>query len=435
MSVFKKLLPAILMIISLSAFGQAAKSPFTTFGVGEIFGGAVIQNQGMGGIGVAQPQYWSVNNQNPALLVNNFFTTFQAGGLVEQRSFANDTASQKGVYGNLAYLTTAFPVMRSKKNPGLMFWSTSVSLLPFSKVNYKLQYDDPIIVADTVNNWLDVTETGSGGLAQVSWANGFRLNRNFSVGVKASYVFGSIITDYANQLRETSQPVEYVAAVKDQTYIKDFMFSGGLAFTKDSVTSNDLRINAGLTYSFATELNATHLSIEQRRLTTQDPFTPDTLEYRKGSVHIPSALTFGFSVSKSVNWSIGTEFSMQDWSKFKSVNAEDEGLENTWRIAFGGEITPDQTDFKNYLKRVTYRLGASFEKTPYSDPTIANGKQLNDYGINFGFSLPAGRSSIDTAFRFGKRGNKSETSVEEAYFKIFFGITFVDQWFHRRKID
>ncbi|HND41637.1 MAG TPA: hypothetical protein PKX51_04915, partial [Cyclobacteriaceae bacterium] len=87
------------MILSLSAFGQAARSPFSTFGVGEIFGGALIQNQGVGGTGVAQPQFWSVNNQNPALLVNNYFTTFQAGALVESRKFANDTASQKGVYG------------------------------------------------------------------------------------------------------------------------------------------------------------------------------------------------------------------------------------------------------------------------------------------------------------------------------------------------
>lgn len=436
MSVFKKFFPAILMIISLSAFGQAGKSPFTTFGVGEIFGGAVIQNQGMGGTGVAQPQYWSVNNQNPALLINNYFTTFQAGALVERRTFSIDTASQTGIYGNLTYLATAFPVMRSKKNPNLMLWSTSVSLLPFSKVNYKLKYEDPIMVADTINNWEQITETGSGGLSQVSWGNGFRIMNGLSAGVKASYVFGSIVTDYSSNLRETSQTVPYVAALKDQTYIKDFMFSGGLAFSKDSVFNNDIKINAGLTYAFATKMKASHTTVKQRRLASNDPASPqDTLSSFRGDVNIPSALTFGLSINKGVNWSIATEFSMQDWSKFRSINEENEGLEKSWKIAIGGEITPDQADFKNYFDRVTYRLGASFEKTPYSDPTVPNGKQLNDYGINFGFSLPAGRSSIDTAFRLGKRGNKSETSVDETYFKIFFGITFVDQWFYRRKID
>lgn len=435
MSVCKKLLPAILMIVSLSAFGQAAKSPFSTFGVGEVFSTSLIQNQGMGGTGVAQPQFWSVNNQNPALLINNYFTTFQAGALVEGRTLGNDTASQKGVYGNLNYLVTAFPVMRYKKDPNLMFWTTSVSLLPFSKVNYKIRHTDPIINADTLTNTLLITEIGSGGLSQVAWANGFRITREISVGLKASYVFGSIFTDHANYLAQSDQSVPFIVAIKERTYMKDFMFTGGVAFAKDSIFNSDIRFNAGLTYAFATKLNATKTTMQQRRLGSEDPITSDTLINRSGTVDIPSALSFGLSFSKGIDWSIGTEFSVQDWSKFQSVNVEDEGIKKSWRVSLGGEITPDQTAFKNYLKRVTYRLGASFEKTPYVNPYSTNGKQLNDYGINFGFSLPAGRSSIDTAFRFGKRGDKSETGFEETYFKIFFGITFVDQWFHRRKID
>lgn len=429
MSVCKKLLPAILMIISLSAFGQAARSPFSTLGVGEIFGGALIQNQGSGGTGVAQPQFWSVNNQNPALLINNYFTTFQAGALVESRTFANDTASQKSVDGNLNYLVTAFPVMRSKKDPNLMFWSTSVSLLPFSKVNYRLVYIDSI--QGTTDNALLTIEGGSGGLSQVAWSNGFRITRELSIGLKAAYVFGSTISDYANELIISDQSVPFIVAIRDQTYMKDFMFTGGLAFAKDSLFNNDIRINFGLTYAFAADLNAKKTTVQQRRLSTQSTITSDTLVQNKGTVHIPSALTVGFAINKGIDWSVATEFSMQDWSKFESVNPEDEGLAKSWRVSLGGEITPDQTAFKNYLKRMTYRAGASFEKTPYA----VYGKQLNDYGVNVGVSLPAGRSSIDTAFRIGKRGNTSETLVEETYFKIYFGITFVDQWFHRRKID
>lgn len=417
------------MFISLSAVGQAARSPFSTFGVGEIFGGALIQNQGVGGTGVAQPQFWSVNNQNPALLINNYFTTFQAGALVESRTFRNDSASQKVVDGNLNYLVTAFPVMRSKKNPNLMFWTTSVSLLPFSKVNYRLFYIDSI--QGTTDNALLTSEVGSGGLSQISWANGFRLTNDLSVGLKASYVFGSIITDYSNRLAITNQTVPFIVGIKEQAYTKDFMFTGGLAFAKDSLFRNDIRINAGLTYAFTSKLNTTQTTLQQRRLSTQSPITSDTLVYGKGAVSIPSAFTLGIALNKGVDWGVATEFSMQNWSEFENINAQGEGLEKSWRVSLGGELTPDQTAFKNYLKRVTYRAGASFEKTPYA----VNGKQLNDYGINFGFSLPAGRSSIDTAFRFGKRGNQSETAVEETYFKIYFGITFVDQWFLRRKID
>jgi long-subunit fatty acid transport protein len=274
-------------------------------------------------------------------------------------------------------------------------------------------------------------ESGSGGLSQVAWANGFRVTHELSLGLKASYVFGSTISDYANQLIVSNQSVPFVVAIREQTYMKDFMFTGGLAFAKDSLFNDNIRVNFGLTYAFATKLNTNKTTVVQRRLTSQTPITSDTLVSGKGTVNIPSALTVGFALNKGVDWAIATEFSMQDWSKFESINAEDEGLEKSWRVSLGGEITPDQTAFKNYFKRVTYRLGGSFEKTPYA----VYGKQLNDYGVNFGFSLPAGRSSIDTAVRLGKRGDKSETTVEETYFKIYFGITFVDQWFHRRKID
>jgi hypothetical protein len=113
------------------------------------------------------------------------------------------------------------------------------------------------------------------------------------------------------------------------------------------------------------------------------------------------------------------------------VNGESGKLEESWRMALGGEITPDQFAAENYLKRVTYRAGVSMEQNPF----LANGQPVKDIGINFGFSLPAGRSSLDVAFKYGKRGNKSENILEENYLKIYFGITFNDQWFIKRKFD
>jgi hypothetical protein len=66
---------------------------------------------------------------------------------------------------------------------------------------------------------------------------------------------------------------------------------------------------------------------------------------------------------------------------------------------------------------------------------MANNNVVKDLGINFGFSLPAGQSSIDFAFKYGKRGNRADNILEEDYFKIYFGITFNDRWFIQRKFD
>jgi hypothetical protein len=100
MSLYKRYFFFLIFIaFSSAALGQAASTPFSTFGLGVPYGNALIQNQGMGGIGVSQPQYWSINNQNPALLVYNYYTSFQAGMLIVSRTLKSDTLSQQNTNG------------------------------------------------------------------------------------------------------------------------------------------------------------------------------------------------------------------------------------------------------------------------------------------------------------------------------------------------
>ena len=425
MSVFKRFIFLPLLAFSTVAFGQAASSPFSTLGIGEPYGNNLIQNQGMGGTGVSQPQYWSINNTNPALLVFNYLTTFQAGSLIESRTVSLDTASQKNVNGNLIYLVTAFPIKMRK-------WTTSVGLTPFTRVNYKVAYQEQIRDNfNTVIDTADITEQGSGGLNQVYWAHGIRIHKNWSIGVKAAYIFGSINNDFSNTLVIANQSIPFAIAVAEQTYVKDFKFTGGLSFSKDSLFGKDYRLSVGAVYNFSSDLKADKTSVIERRYTTSTPISSDTLEIKGGSIVIPASFSIGFSLSKGNKWSTSLEFSAQNWNNFESLNIEDEVLEKSWSVALGGELTPDQLAFSNYLKRITYRAGFSYEKTPFA----INNKQLDDIGINFGLSLPTGRSSLDVAFRVGKRGDKSVNILEETYYKIYFGITFADQWFIRRRFD
>lgn len=422
----------IFIALSSAAFGQAATTPFSTFGIGEPYGNALIQSQGIGGVGVSHPQFWSINNQNPALLVFNYYTSFQAGALLESRTLKSDSLSQKGVNGNLNYLVTAFPIKPGK-------WTTSVGLMPYTNVNYKLRYQEPVIdnTTELPIDTAGVVERGDGGLTQLYWSNGVRITKDFSVGLKATYLFGSVNRDYSNLLAVDNQPLSYIVGIKEQTYVKDFMFTGGLSFSKDSLFKDDFRFSAGLVYSFATKLNADKTTVIQRRISTGTPITSDTLITKSDKISIPSSLTFGVSLSKGSRWTAGAEFSVQDWSQFKNIDNESENLEKMWRVSVGGELTPDAIA-GNYLKRITYRVGMSYEKNPIvTEKPIDSGiyNSVKDIGINFGFSLPTGYSSLDWGFRIGKRGDKVENIFEETYYKIFFGITFNDKWFIKRRFD
>ncbi|MEX2233997.1 MAG: hypothetical protein WD824_17660 [Cyclobacteriaceae bacterium] len=414
------------LLLSLEASGQAARSPYTSFGIGEPYGNALINHQGMAGVGVSHPQYFYINNQNPALLVyNSVQSAFQAGILIERRNITGDTLSEATQGGNMNYLVVAFPIKPSR-------WTTSVGLMPYTSVNYKMQYNDDIIGSpDEVR----VIEEGSGGLSQLYWSNGVRLIKDVAVGLKASYIFGSLVNQYKNQLINSNEPGNYFAAVEEKSYVKDFMFGTGISFSKDSLfNKKQYRLSIGAVYNFATDLAARKTDKLYRTTSIDGTDSTDIIilpSSIRGSYSIPSSLTVGLSLSRGLTWSIASDFSYQDWSAFSDINGQNGGLDKSWRVALGGEITPDLFATNNYLKQLTYRAGVSMEQNPFS----GNGMPVKDIGINFGLSLPAGLSRIDLAFKYGKRGNKAENILEENYLKIYFGITFNDQWFIKRKFD
>jgi long-subunit fatty acid transport protein len=426
MSIFKKyIIVAICLIVSAKVSGQSARSPFTTFGIGESYSNALVNNQGMAGVGVSQPQYFYLNNQNPALLIYNTFTVFEAGVFAERRTIRDANTSTKSSGGNMNYLATAFPI-----KPGR--WTTSLGLAPFTRVNYKIKYQDDV---QNSTEKVNVTEEGSGGITQLYWSNGVKLSKELAVGLKASYLFSSIVNTYKGQLVNPPDPSapNYIGAIENKAYVKDFAFTVGVAFNRDSIfSSNKYRFSAGLVYDFAANLK-THKTDKLFRTTIGG----DTIESAilptsgRGRMYIPAAITGGVSLTYGSKWTIATQFSYRDWSSFRSVYKDDQGLGKSWRAAIGGELVPDVFSVDSYLKRLTYRMGVSYEQYPYAP----NGRALKDRGINFGLSLPTGRSSLDFAFKFGKRGDKKVNLIEENYFQVYFGFTFNDQWFIKRKFD
>lgn len=425
MSVGKRFLWVVTcMMLTGQAWSQVANSPFSKFGVGQRYTPALANTQGMGGIGVAQPQYWYVNNQNPALLVYNTITSIQAGIVGESLKITDGTSVEKNRSGNMNYLVMAFPALRLKKHPNIVGWTTSAGLMPYSTMNYNVQYNT--VVDGATNLKIHTTEQGVGGLTQLYWANGIRVNKNFSVGVKATYLFGTIDKSYRFD-------ATYGSAAEDKNSIRGFDFSLGGSFSKDSLFGRDYRISVGVVYDFAATPRS-HLKNKVSLLRANgDSLVTYTYSNAYQNMQLPASITGGVSISRP-NWSFGTEFNYQDWTTFRSPREiEEVGAQKSWRASVGGEFTPDQMS-ESIFKRLTYRLGGSVEEYPFQ----ANNQPVRDLGINFGFSVPtglSGRSSLDLGFRIGKRGDKNQNILEENYFRIFLGVTFNDQWFIKRKFD
>lgn len=425
------------ILLSVKSFGQAP-TPFSTFGIGEPYATGSINTQGMGGVGVSQPQFYFINNQNPALLVYNGFTSFQAGLVAEQRTITSPTQSEKFSGGNMNYLIAAFPILPGRNVGQTMRWTTSVGLMPLTSVNYKLAYQAPIENSTELAN---VIEEGSGGLTTLFWSNGVRISNDLSIGARINYIFSSVVTEYKNQLPVTASPIAYFATVEEQTYVRDWGFTLAGAFSKDSLGSKrNYRVSIGATGTLGTDLSARRTIQFYRANSVDVPLESDTLAEIRGTLHLPATLTFGASLARGLRWSVGAEFTYSDWTSFKSFNAEDEGLDQSWRFALGGEWTPDPVAAENFLKRITYRLGVNYEKTPYLAPfgnaeNNVTSHPVYDYGATFGLSVPTGRSNLDIAVKYGKRGDKDKNLLEESYLRVSFGITFNDIWFIKPKSD
>ncbi len=417
----------VFLLLSLDSWGQAARSPFSSLmSIGEPIGNAFTNTQGMGGVGVSQPQPWYLNNQNPALLIYNTLTVFQGGMLGETRTVRGDTSNEQSTGGNMLYLATAFPVVVTK-------WTSSLGLMPYTSLNYKIRYLD---VVSPTNEPIAISETGEGGLTQFYWSNGVRLYKNLAVGVKASYIFSSVLNTYTNRLIETSQPVNSPVTIDEKVYVKDFAFSAGVSYSIDSLGSQGRhRLSIGAVYNFDATLNAEQRYRFFRSSSVGDVFDPDTLFSSSTSIFIPKSFTAGISFSRDNKWSLGTEFTYQDWTTFRNANGSNENLGKAWRGGFGGDLIPDILS-ENFFRRMQYRAGVSMEQYPFSVTRDGvTSSPVKDFGINFGFSMPAGRSSIDLAFKYGKRGNRSEHILEETYFRVYLGVTFNDQWFVKRRFD
>ena len=151
-----------------------------------------------------------------------------------------------------------------------------------------------------------------------------------------------------------------------------------------------------------------------------NPPSDTIVDNASGITFLPQKFGFGLSVSKAYKWVFGVDFYSRDWSEFKSDFGTEQELTKSYEIIVGGEFTPDFFSVNNYFERVTYQFGFNYEQTP----VMINNVNIDDFGINFGVSLPFGNSIFNVGFKYGQLGTTSNGLIREDYFKINTSIHF-----------
>lgn len=423
---------------------QGIFSPFTIQGVGEVNSNALINNIGNGGTGIANGQAWHLNTLNPALLPQNTFTTFEMGMGMDVRNISGEAGEQQNVGAELRYLNLGIPLKVNK-------WTMSVGIRPYSTINYDIRTVDSTSFDDTR---ITTIFEGDGGLTDLNMAMGYKIKEGIAVGVRSNFLFGPI-TREATVIADND--VSNQQTLVDRITVSDFQIGGGLSLYKliydkddrlqDSVRADGkpvilrpkYRLNFGMTYDIQSAIGGTQFRASENRTGLDVLVDSDTILLdQPGSILLPSKLGVGVGIERVNIWALEFNASLQDWSSFESFDGPTTTLNNSWSMNFGGEITPDYQSVTSYFSRVTYRLGFQYQQSPYTltDPLDAARRiNVDDFGINFGLSLPMrGLNSLDLAFQYGIRGDSGPGLIEEEYFKIYLGVSLNDSPWKKRPV-
>jgi hypothetical protein len=438
MSSSKQVTGALLAVTLLAAGPAMAQSqgqpnsPYSRIGLGEYTGNlGGVRQLGMGGVGIAAPNTGNVNELNPALLTYTARTTWEAGFTGEVKTLRTATAFNRTGSGTLGYLALAVPLSRR--------WAAAIGLKPYSTVAYNSVVNGS--VSGDATSLVQTQYSGTGGLSEAYIGSGLHVLRDLNIGGSASYLFGTVNQSIGTTIL-TSSP--QVVVSEEQIRYSDFLFRAS-AHYRHKITK-DLNVNLGGVYSFPINVSATRTRTEDQRDLKGAVISPVTqLSNDVGSSYVPGQAQAGISIDNSRNWSVSADGSYQRWSQFNSFSQlSPQALVDTWRVAAGGEFTPDPGSVDSYFKRVTYRFGLSTAQMPYAP----KGNYLYDRAVHWGFALPLPTGTplestlISLGFVYGMRGNTdyvqgnlAGSNVRESYLRVQLAATLSNRWFIKRRLQ
>ncbi|MES3016306.1 MAG: hypothetical protein V4721_00945 [Bacteroidota bacterium] len=433
--IFKNIFFITLFAAGLSATAQTtSSSPYSQFGLGDLKGSFLPQTRGMGGIsmGVRKPGvYDNINMANPASYSTLALTTFEVGASMDLRSLSKAGITGKSQFNStLSHINFGIPVSKAS--------ALSFGLVPYSDLGYQFKNTG---ILDTNN--VEYVYGGEGGVSKAYAGYGFKLAKNLSFGFNIGYLFGSLKENRSIDFLDEDSPFGYdVSAFNSRTQYQQSVggFSFDLGLQYEANLNDDTKLILGYAGNTGNKINSRSdvVTTRYRRVQGDDQGVVDSTYYLKGGkskINMPLTHTVGFAFEKNNSWLIGADVSYSKWSDYSENNVSG-GLNDSYGIAVGGQLTPDARSISNYWKLVDYRLGMKYDRTFIN----IGGNDIKQYALTFGmgFPLPSNRSSfyrINLSTEVGRRGTQKNNLVRDNYVNVNLGFTLNDKWFQKTYIE
>jgi hypothetical protein len=418
----KKIIIIFISIFSIASTANSQKlvnSPYSRFNIGSLEPAGSFRSLGMGGIGTAFRDNSSIYFSNPAsyssLDTNSFVFDF---GLDYSMSFLSDGVSTFSSDDlNFDHLLLGFPLAKG--------WGFAAGIVPISNGFYKISKstlkDDPEY-DQSVGEYTS-SHIGSGGFNNFFIGSGIRLNKNFSVGINMTLLFGQVnrlnqfdLIDYYNVYNDNST---------EKLQLGGINFDYGIQYTAS--LKNNYFINTGISLSSGKNYNSNyeHLAYKYSAYGSSD--TIFYVSDNSGKAFIPGTLRLGVSFGKKNKFTAGFDFITTKWSDSKIPGASGTTAD-TRSFLFGAEYIPEKFSNYSYMKRIEYRIGGHIA----DNYLIINGEQLKEYGASVGLGIPMGRSlsKANLFFDFTKKGGPTAGNLHrENFYTMGISLNLYDLWF------
>ena len=439
----KKTVKIVLLVLLASLFGGgirlgaqsgagSAHTPYSIFGVGDMIPQGTAYHKSMGGVGVASRNRKVINPLNPAAVTARDSLAF----MVDFSLLQYDKVYRQGDLKSGANLTNfndiiiSFPIYHHS--------AMMIGAAPYSGLGYQFgSYEtDPVLVGQVGN--VAKASTGTGGLYQIFAAAGVTLWRRLSLGAEYLYYFG--------RMQKTSTVTYSTSGYNGVSSGYNMVLRGhtarfGLQYEQPV---GDLTVGLGATYTLGTRLKG---SVTDYKISTGS-LVSDTLRYSvndfsKDKVSLAGDLSVGVSLRAGERWRAEVDYKWSDWSKtgmdrvagFANQSLSTFSATAAQSFRGGFEFTPNINDVRYYMRRISYKAGAYYNKEYF----LLDGNQIHSAGVTLGFTLPISNQNtrmnngLSLAVDLGQRGRLKGNQVRERYIGFTIGLNAFDIWFQKNR--
>ena len=414
---------------TLSVVAQSGtKSPYSQYGLGILSDQSQTFNRGMSGLFQGLRSGNQVNMQNPASYsaVDSLSMIFDVAVSGQFTNFKEGDAKINAKTSNFEYATALFRMFPK--------FGVSIGIMPFSNIGYSYSAKQNVGTSSTTTT---MKFSGEGGLHQAYLGFGYELFKGFSLGMNASYLWGSYernITVTSNDVYVNTLSKKYGAEVS--SYKLDF----GAQLQQQLSKTDQLTIGATLGLGHKVNADPYLMIINSDTQTGITTVSGDTIT---NGLSMPMSFGGGIAYTHNKSLTIGVDYLMQRWSaesfpvvdettnKFQLSNNY---FEDRHKITVGADWIPNLAA-RGLFKRTHYRVGASYA-TPYYKINGQDGPK--EMTVSAGLGIPLtnawnNRSVLNISFQWVNMSAKN--LITENSFRVTLGLTFNERWFAKWKVD